>query len=87
MKLYVAEIHNYDALDGYMTSTDVKLFFDINAFHKWLSEENERQQKHGFNLNEHSEDSTENSYCEFIKKTLHGNKRHAINGYYCEVIN
>lgn len=87
MKIYIAEIHDFDALDEHITSSEVKAFLTIEAFHKWLSEENERQQKHGFTLKELDEDSAGASYCMFVQETLHGNKQHSIDGYYCEVIN
>lgn len=49
-KVYTLGINNFDALDGYMTSTDIKVFFDKAACEKWIKEETKRQAKKGFNL-------------------------------------
>ena len=34
-KVYTLGINNFDALDGYMTSTDIKVFFAKAACEKW----------------------------------------------------
>lgn len=83
-RVYVLGINNFDALDGFITSEDMKVFFDKHACEKWMQEETKRQAKKGFKLSDNQSDP---EYWEFIKETLHGNYRHVFYGQYREVIN
>lgn len=82
-KVYTLGIQNFDALDGFMTSTDIKLFFDKEACKKWMDQEIKNQAKKGFKLKQYGNPE----YWEFIKETLHGNYKHVFYGQYREVIN
>lgn len=88
-RVYVLGINNFDALDGFMTSEDMKVFFDKHACEKWVQEETKRQAKKGFKLIEIKliESQSDPEYWEFVKETLHGNYRHVFYGQYREVIN
>ena len=81
-KVYVLGIYNYDALDGYMTSTATKAFFNQPAFEVWMEEETKRQARKGFKL---SKEESYPNFWVFVKKTLHGNYRHEFYGHSCEV--
>lgn len=42
-KVYVLLIQNYDALDGYMTSSDVEVFTDKATCKTWIEQEARHQ--------------------------------------------
>lgn len=78
-KVYVLGINKFDALDGFMTSEDIKVFSTESACRTWKKK---RQAEEGFKFIENQSDS---EYWEFIKETLHGNYRHvfwSISGRY-----
>lgn len=81
-KVYTLVVNNYDALDGYMTSTDIKVFTDKVACLVWSEGEAKRQAEKGFKLTEQSDPE----YWEFVKETPHGDYRHVLYGQYREVI-
>lgn len=83
-KVYTLGINNYDALDGFMTSEDIKIFFDKATCEKWMEEETKRQAKKGFKLEKSQSDP---EFWTFVKETLHGQYRHEFFGQYREVIN
>ena len=83
-KVYTLLIENYDALDGYMTSIDVKVFADKAACDKWMEqEESTRQALKGFKPVAHAEDP---DYWEFVKEDGHGTYTHDFFGQYRNII-
>lgn len=82
-KVYVLLIQNYDALDGYMTSSDVEVFTDKVACDEWMKRESQRQGKQGFKPVAHAEDP---GYWEFVKEDEHGTYTHDFFGQFRNVI-
>ncbi|MDD6432314.1 MAG: hypothetical protein PUF79_04225 [Lactobacillaceae bacterium] len=82
-KVYTLLIENYDALDGYMTKNDVKVFTSKEACEKWIAEETKRQAEQGFKL---SQSEADPECWEFYKNSDHGALSHEFYGQYRDVI-
>lgn len=81
-KVYTLTIYNYDALDGYLTSSDIKIFKDKDTCLSWIEKETKRQTKLGFKLT----DVADPECWYFVKEDLHGEFRHEFYGQYREVL-
>ena len=85
--VYVLLIENYDALDGYTTSIDVKLFKDENTCIDWISQEAKKQADKGFKMKESFTKSNDGTgYWEFVKESDFGEYRHEFSGMYRNVL-
>lgn len=82
-KVYTLLVEKYDALDGYITSIDVKTFADKKACYEWMAEEIERQAEQGFRRVPHEEDP---AFWEFTKEKAQGMLSHEFYGQYRDVI-
>lgn len=85
--VYVLLIEDYDALDGYMTSIDVKLFKDKNTCIDWINQEAKKQVDKGFKMKKSfakSKDGT--GYWKFVKESDFGEYRHEFSGMYRNVL-
>lgn len=82
-KVYTLLIENYDALDGYMTSIDVKVFADKAACETWIEQEARHQAQQGFETTTFGRDI---DYWQFDKETDRGTYRHEFYGQYRDVI-
>ena len=82
-RVYVLVIENYDALDDYMTSIDIKVFSDRTIAQKWMKHEATHQALNGFKVVAGDSNS---DHWEFDKETIHGSYRNIFNGWYHEII-
>lgn len=82
-KVYTLLVQNYDSLDGYMTSIDVKVFKNKDACEEWMVKEDEQQKDKGFDFNAIEADE---DYWPFFKETDRGTYRHEFYGQYRDVI-
>ena len=82
-RVYTLLIENYDALDGYITSIDVKTFASKESCDKWMAEETKRQADKGFKL---SQPETDPECWEFYQNGNHGALSHEFYGQYRDVI-
>lgn len=82
-KVYVLLIQNYDALDGYMTKNDIKVFASKEACEKWIVEETKRQAEQGFKL---APSEVDPECWEFVKEEDQGTLSHEFYGQYRDVI-
>lgn len=86
--VYVLLIENYDALDGYMTSIDVKLFKDEDTCIDWINQEAKKQADKDFKMKESLTNSKDGTcYWEFVKESDFGEYRHEFSGMYRNVLN
>lgn len=82
-RVYTLWIKNYDALDFFMTTFDVKVFADKSACEKWMDQEIKRQASQGFKL---AANTGEAERWEFVKNDDYGVYRHELYGQYRNII-